>query len=72
MMNAAFKSLLDGEMEEFPVVLCADMGTEDQEIIFTTVGGLEHLNGGRLNCLLVPARTSEVEEKALLRWKQDK
>lgn len=71
MMNTAFKSLLDEKMEDFPVVLCADMGTEDQEIIFTTVEGLEHLKGGRLNCLLVPARTSEVEEKALLRWKQE-
>ncbi|MDG1555732.1 MAG: diphthine synthase [Candidatus Poseidoniaceae archaeon] len=71
MINAAYTSLLGEKMEEFPVVLCADMGTQDQEIVFTTIGELGHLEGGRLNCLLVPARTSEVEEKALLRWKQE-
>ena len=71
MINAAYTSLLGEKMEDFPVVLCADMGTQDQEIVFTTIGGLGHLEGGRLNCLLVPARTSEVEEKALLRWKQE-
>ena len=70
-INAAYTSLLGEKMEEFPVVLCADMGTQDQEIVFTTIGELGHLEGGRLNCLLVPARTSEVEEKALLRWKQE-
>lgn len=71
MINAAYTSLLGEKMEEFPVVLCADMGTQDQEIVFTTIGELGHLEGGRLNCLLVPAWTSEVEEKALLRWKQE-
>lgn len=70
-INAAYTSLLGEKMEEFPVVLCADMGTQDQEIVFTTIGELGHLEGGRLNCLLVPAWTSEVEEKALLRWKQE-
>jgi diphthamide biosynthesis methyltransferase len=69
--EAMFKALLNENMGDLPVVLCSDMGTQDQEIVFTTVGGLEHLEGGRLNCLLVPAWTSEVEEKALLRWKQE-
>ena len=71
MINAAYTSLLGEKMGDFPVVLCADMGTQDQEIVFTTIGELGHLEGGRLNCLLVPAWTSEVEEKALLRWKQE-
>jgi diphthine synthase len=69
--EAMFKALLNENMDDLPVVLCSDMGTQDQEIVFTTVGGLEHLEGGRLNCLLVPAWMSEVEEKALLRWKQE-
>ncbi len=69
--EAMFKSLLNENMEDLTVVLCSDMGTKDQNIIFTTIGGLEDLEGGRLNCLLIPAWTSEVEEKALLRWKQE-
>jgi diphthine synthase len=57
-------------MDDIPVVLCSDMGTEDQAIVFTTVGRLGEQKGGRLNCLVFPASTSEVEEKALLRWKE--
>ena len=67
--HATFQAFLEQEMNDLPVVLCSDMGTVEQNIVFTTVGELEHLEGGRLNCLLVPAWTSEVEEKALLRWK---
>ena len=67
--EAMFKALLNENMDDLPVVLCSDMGTAEQNIVFTTVGEMEHLEGGRLNCLLVPAWTSEVEEKALLRWK---
>ena len=69
--EAMFKVLLDGERNELPVVLCSDMGTQDQKIVFTNIGGLENLEGGRLNCLLIPAWTSEVEEMALLRWKEE-
>ena len=67
--EAMFKALLDEERSDLPVVLCSDMGTQDQKIIFTNIGGLEKLEGGRLNCLLIPAWTSEVEDQALLRWK---
>ena len=67
--EATFKAFLLEDMDELPVVLCSDMGTQDQKIIFTNIGGLEKLEGGRLNCLLIPAWTSEVEGKALLRWK---
>ena len=69
--EAMFKVLLEEERNELPVVLCSDMGTQDQKIIFTNIGGLEKLEGGRLNCLLIPAWTSEVEEMALLRWKEE-
>ena len=50
------------------VVLCSDMGTKDQLIVTTTVDALANEQGGRLNCLVFPASTSDVEEKALLRW----
>jgi len=64
------KLYLQLTMDDIPVVLCSDMGTEDQAIVFTTVGRLSEQKGGRLNCLVFPASTSEVEEKALLRWKE--
>lgn len=67
----AHRALLSENTNSLPVVLCSDMGTADQEIIFTTVEGLEALKGGRLNCLVIPATTSEVEEMALLRWKKE-
>tara|TARA_B100000459_G_scaffold147291_1_gene116286 strand:- start:523 stop:1452 length:930 start_codon:yes stop_codon:yes gene_type:complete len=69
--EAMFKALLNEEMNDLPAILCSDMGTQDQKIIFATIGELEDLEGGRLNCLVIPAWTSEVEEKALLRWKQE-
>ena len=56
------------DTELLPVVLCSDMGTKDQMIINTTLGELASLPGGRMNCLVFPAITSDVEEKALLRW----
>ena len=69
--EVAFKAFLEGEKDNLPIVLCSDMGTPEQEIIFTNLGELGNLEGGRLNCLLIPASTSEVEDKALLRWKQE-
>ena len=56
------------EIDDLAVVLCADMGTDEQRIVSTTVGELSSIPGGRLNCLVFPASVSEVEEKALLRW----
>ena len=56
------------EISSLNVVLCSDMGTEDQSIVATTVDALANEQGGRLNCLVFPASTSDVEEKALLRW----
>ena len=56
------------EISALNVVLCSDMGTKDQSIVATTVDALANEQGGRLNCLVFPASTSDVEEKALLRW----
>ena len=69
MKELAFKEFADKALDSIKVVLCADMGTKDEKITYTTVGNLKNLDGGRLNCLIFPAITSEVEEKALLRWK---
>ena len=56
------------DISALKVVLCSDMGTSEQSIVTTTVGSLADTEGGRLNCLVFPANTSDVEEKALLRW----
>ena len=56
------------EISAIRVVLCSDMGTDQQSIIATTVGSLAMEKGGRMNCLVFPASTSDVEEKALVRW----
>ncbi len=59
------------KISSLKVVLCSDMGTEEQSIVTTTVGSLANEKGGRLNCLVFPASTSDVEEKALLRWSKE-
>ncbi|MED6338798.1 MAG: hypothetical protein VYC12_07195, partial [Candidatus Thermoplasmatota archaeon] len=53
---------------DLPVILCSDMGTSQQKMIYTNLAELSELQGGRMNCLVFPASTSDVEEKALLRW----
>ena len=69
MKNSAFEQFLNLELDSLKVILCADMGTDDEKVTYTSMGKLADLEGGRLNCLVFPANTSEVEEKALLRWK---
>jgi diphthine synthase len=61
---------LQQSIDEVPVVLCSDMGTPDQAMVSTTVGELDQEEGGRLNSLVFPANTGEIEEKALARWKR--
>lgn len=62
---------LQQPFDTVPVVLCSDMGTANQSIVTTTLGDLAQEEGGRLNCLVFPASTGEVEEKAMLRWKKE-
>ena len=62
------KLYLQQSFDDIPVVLCSDMGTAEQCMVTTTLGELAREEGGRLNCLVFPASTGEVEEKALLRW----
>ena len=66
----ASKLYLQQNFDDIPVVLCADMGMPDQSIVTTTLGALGEEKGGRLNSLIFPAGTGEVEEKAVLRWKR--
>ena len=65
----ACKALLSGDLDSMDVVLCSDMGTNEESLVATTVGQLDSQTGGRLNSLVFQSKTSEVEEKALLRWR---
>ena len=67
----ATKHYLQQSFDEIPVVLCSDMGTSEQSMVTTMLGGLGNEQGGRLNCLVFPASTGEVEGKALLRWEKE-
>ena len=61
----ATERYLQQSFDAIPVVLCSDMGTAEQSMVTTTLGGLGNEQGGRLNCLVFPASTGEVEGKAV-------
>ena len=64
----SLKLMTSTPLAEIKVVLCSDMGTKQQNMIYTNLANLATLPGGAMNCLVFPASTSDVEEKALLRW----
>ena len=68
MRHEACAVLLARSLDDVHVVLCADMGTDDERMVATTVGALDSIEGGRLNSLVFQSTASEVEERALLRW----
>ena len=68
MRHEACAALLARSLDDVHVVLCADMGTDDERMVATTVGALDSIEGGRLNSLVFQSTASEVEERALLRW----
>ena len=67
----SLKLMTSSSLAEIKVVLCSDMGTKQQSMIYTDLANLANLPGGAMNCLVFPASTSDVEEKALLRWTQE-
>ena len=64
------EALQDLDVGAWTVVLCADVGTADELFVTTTVDGLRSTQGGRLNCLLVPAAVEGVEAAAIARWQR--
>ena len=68
----SLKLMTSTSLAEIKVVLCSDMGTKQQSMIYTNLADLASLTGGAMNCLVFPATTSDVEEKALLRWIQER
>ena len=67
----AIAELIATKFTDWPVVLCSDMGADNQSVIYTNLAKLGDLPGGNMNCLVFPASTSDVEEKALLRWARE-
>ena len=57
-----------GEINSLEVVLCSDLGTDDQRLQTTTIGNLGTKSSGRLNCMVFLADMSEMEQKAVSRW----
>ena len=58
-----------GEIDNLEVVLCSDLGTDDQRLQTTTIGNLSTKRSGRLNCMVLLANLSEIEREAVNRWK---
>ena len=59
---------LDVDVEDWTLVLCSDMGTDDARISVGTLDEISGVKGGRIHCLLVPASLHDVEAAALERW----
>ena len=57
------------EIDTLEVVLCSDLGTDDQRLQTTTIGNLSTKGSGRLNCMVLLANLSEIEREAVNRWK---
>ena len=59
----AVGELITTKFTDWPVVLCSDMGADNQSVIYTNLAKLGDLPGGNMNCLVFPASTSDVEEE---------
>ena len=59
---------LDVDVEDWTLVLCSDIGTDDARISIGTLDEISGGKGGRIHCLLVPASLHDVEAAALERW----
>lgn len=55
-------------IDSLMVVLCTDMGTENQTISYLSLEQLSLADTGGLHCLVIPAKPTDVEEIALNRW----
>ncbi len=60
---------LDVNVEDWDLVLCSDMGTDDSRIVFGSIDDIAKIEQGRVHCLVIPANLHDVEVAALERWK---
>jgi len=59
---------LNVSIDDWKLVLCSDMGTEEAKINVGTPIEISEVAQGRIHCLLVPATLHDVEATALARW----
>ena len=59
---------LEVDVEDWMLVLCSDMGTDDARITVGTPTEISGVKEGRIHCILVPASLHDVEATALARW----
>jgi len=59
---------LDVNVEEWVLVLCSDMGTNEARVKVGSAKEISVVTGGRIHCLLIPAELHDVEAAALARW----
>ncbi|MDP6870121.1 MAG: diphthine synthase [Candidatus Poseidoniaceae archaeon] len=63
----AFKEVCS-DITNLPVILCTDMGTDDQSITYLKLKDLHSAKEGRLHCLIIPSKLTDTEKAALHRW----
>ena len=59
---------MDVSIEEWTLILCSDMGTDEARIVSGSAKQIEAITDGRIHCLVIPAELHEVEEVAVARW----
>ena len=56
-------------IRKWDVLVCSDLGTSSERIIATTIEGLNDIVGGRIHCLIIPAKMHEMEKISFDSWK---
>ncbi len=59
---------LEIDVEDWIIVLCSDMGTENACVSVGSPSEISDINMGRIHCMIVPAKLHDVEAAALERW----
>ena len=57
------------DISDWMGVLCSDLGTSLQMVMFGTLDEIAASDGGRINCLIIPGRLDDMESRALERWR---
>ena len=59
---------LEIDVEDWIIVLCSDMGTENACVSVGSPSEISDIKKGRIHCMIVPAKLHDVEAAALERW----
>lgn len=61
--------MIEINIDDWEIILCSDMGTMSQNIKYGSLGDISAANGGKIHCLIIPAKLDQLEQEAVLRWK---